>query len=132
MRAQGIESFLFIHMSQVTDTSYVLSPEAPVRVPALFINFNAVECPLPDIHSYLIYVSNNGIDNSDPLLYIPFDSVCHMCSTNDTRCTKRVGLFSAPSAFSCAPPLPIIHLPVSRAPFNFLLGKQLHYRREVL
>lgn len=63
-----------------------------VRQRALFINFNAVECMIPQPRCYSISISNDGANPSDPLLFVPFDSVCNACNTNDTRCIKRVHL----------------------------------------
>ena len=59
---------------------------------ALYLDFNAVECPLPDIQPYLVSVSNDGVADhaSNPLLFVPFDSACYACSTNTTTCHKLV------------------------------------------
>jgi len=55
-----------------------------------FINFNAVECAVPVIRSYLISISNNGVNHSRPLLFIPFDSACSTCNIFNISCTKIV------------------------------------------
>jgi hypothetical protein len=73
--------------AQVTSTTF-LPLETTVRRKAEFISFNAVECSVPLIRSYLISISNNGINQSRPLLFIPFDSACRSCNIFNTSCVK--------------------------------------------
>jgi hypothetical protein len=76
-------------MLQVDETSFrPLSKSTTVR--ATFINFNAVQCVVPSVRSYLITVSNNRENYSDPLLFIPFDPACNACYMTNTTCTKKV------------------------------------------
>ena len=77
---------------QVLDTSQApILLGKPTLLIAQFINFNAVECPIPSHNqSYIINVTNNGKIYSEGLLFIPFDSRCNDCSTNTTTCVKKV------------------------------------------
>lgn len=62
-------------------------------VKATFIGFDAVECPIPSIHVYLIRVSNNGKDTSEALLFLPYDSVCNTCDVLSAACVKQVSFY---------------------------------------
>ena len=74
---------------QVTESRYV-PLERTVTRKAEFISFNAVECAVPVVRSYLISISNNGVNDSRALLFIPFDSACSTCNIFNTSCTKIV------------------------------------------
>jgi len=74
---------------QVTGSRYVPLART-VTGRAEYISFNAVECAVPVIRSYLISISNNGVNRSRPLLFIPFDSACSTCNIFNTSCTKIV------------------------------------------
>lgn len=74
---------------QVTDSTYVPLKTTMTRK-AVFINFNAVECAVPVVRSYLISISNDGVNHSQPLIFIPFDSACSNCNIFNTSCTKIV------------------------------------------
>jgi len=76
----------------MTESSFVPLASTVTRK-ADFINFNAVECAVPVIRSYFISISNNGINHSRPLLFIPFDSACSTCNIFNTSCTKIVRHF---------------------------------------
>lgn len=78
---------------QMTDRAYE-PQDGIVTERATFINFNAVECPIPSIHIYMIRISNNGINMSETLLFIPFDSVCNVCNVFNTTCAKKVSSYS--------------------------------------
>ena len=66
-------------------------PDPAILVKAQFINFNAVECPIPSHNqSYIVKVTNDGLEFSAGLMFIPFDSRCNDCSTNTTTCVKKV------------------------------------------
>ncbi|ESN95271.1 hypothetical protein HELRODRAFT_179612 [Helobdella robusta] len=56
---------------------------------AIFISTYAAECPLPEVKSYLISVSNDGEHDSDPLLFMPYDSVCNRCDIHKLSCRKK-------------------------------------------
>ena len=79
-----------ILLFQVTNKTCIpLSRMTKVR--AKFINFGAVECELPEVRSYLIYISNNGRDKSEqPLVFVPFNSQCQHCSTIGSFCYPKL------------------------------------------
>ena len=60
-----------------------------------FINYNTVECPVPDNKDkYYVQVTNNNQNYSPPLLFVPYNPLCYVCSTNTTSCTKVVSLYN--------------------------------------
>jgi len=83
--------------------------ERTVTRKAEFISFNAVECAVPVVRSYLISISNNGVNDSRALLFIPFDSACSTCNIFNTSCTKIVRSFPLVSQQQ---PLPCVCLSV--------------------
>ena len=66
-----------------------------VKEKGIFVNFNAVECPIKKKHrSYLVFISNDGQMGtiSNPLPFVPYDSRCMECNTSQVSKTANCNL----------------------------------------
>ena len=60
-----------------------------VSVKAEYFSFNELTCRPPAVGSYLVSVSNNGVNASQELLFTVYSSVCQECSETGV-CTFEV------------------------------------------
>ena len=65
-----------------------------IKEKGIFVNFNAVECPIKRRISYLVFISNDGQATtvSNPLPFVPYDSRCMECNTSQVTNTANCDL----------------------------------------
>ena len=83
--------YIYIHFQ----LSYKHENEIPKQetVPAKYINFNTVECPIPKKMRYNVTVTNGGNKYSKHYVYVPYDPVCYDCQMSTGVCYPKVSRY---------------------------------------